>query len=224
MKIACLHTAASNITVFDAAVRQMGMDDVVLTHLVNPELLSRVEEAGGMIEEVASQTRAILRTLAQTADAVVLTCSTLGPIVNTMRYIDATPILRVDAALAEQTMNEGGKIVVLYASPTTIGPTKEIFAEAAQAAAISFEMRSVPEAWEYFKAGDQHGYFVRIAEAADTAYSDGATVVALAQASMAGAVAFIKSGTKPLTSPMAGLLAAVSRVGAGSRIKDQTVV
>ncbi len=222
MKIACLHTATSNIAVFDAAVRQIGMDDVVLTHEVKSQLLARVEQAGVLTAEIADEAREILRSLAQSADAVLLTCSTFGPLVDGMAQIGATPILRVDAALAEQTMKEGGKIVVLYASPTTIEPTKHIFSSAAKAAAISFEMKVVPEAWEYFKAGDQHGYFVRIAEAADEAYSNGASVVALAQASMAGAIAFIKSGTKPMTSPVAGLLAAVERIRPRMRDKDQT--
>jgi len=224
VKIACLHTAASNIAVFEAAVRQVGMDDIVLTHEVKSELLARVEQAGVLTPEIADEALAILHSLAQSADAVVLTCSTFGPLVDNMAQIGTTPILRVDAALAEQTVKEGGKIVVLYASPTTIGSTKHIFLSAAKAAAISFEMQVVPEAWDYFRAGDQHGYFVRIAEAADQAYSNGATVVALAQASMAGAIAFIKSGTKPMTSPAAGLLAAVERIHAKAQDKDQAPI
>ena len=68
-------------------------------------------------------------------------------------------------------------------------------------------MRIAPDAWAAFKAGDVPGYHRLVAEAADAVFAEGADVVALAQASMAGAAAVCKRGT-PLTSPAAGLAAA----------------
>jgi hypothetical protein len=48
-----------------------------------------------------------------------------------------------------------------------------------------------------------------VAEASDAAYAAGAKAVALAQASMTGAVAMAK-GPKPLASPPVGLAAALA--------------
>ncbi|RDK02161.1 hypothetical protein [Paraburkholderia lacunae] len=67
----------------------------------------------------------------------------------------------------------------------------------------------VDGAWSRFKAGDTAGYLSSVAAAVDAAYENGAHVVALAQASMAGASALVTRGEKPLTSPATGLAAAV---------------
>ena len=61
-----------------------------------------------------------------------------------------------------------------------------------------------------FRAGDQAGYLKAIAEAADHAYAEGACIVALAQASMAGAAPLVVKGPAPLSSPAAGLSAAIA--------------
>ena len=91
-----------------------------------------------------------------------------------------TPALRVDAALAAQAIAIGGKVVALCAVETTLEPTTQLFAEAARSSRTPYEVRLVPGAWALFKAGDRDGYFSAIADAADTAYRDGASIVALA--------------------------------------------
>lgn len=59
--------------------------------------------------------------------------------------------------------------------------------------------------WCRSKIGDQIGYLALIARAAESAYDDGASIVVLAQASMAGAAGLVKNGPRPLTSPSVGL-------------------
>ena len=77
----------------------------------------------------------------------------------------------------------------------------------------------VDAAWAAFRGGDTNGYFRLIADAADRAYAEGAAVVALAQASMAGAAVLTREGT-PLTSPAAGLAAMVALGGKHARKLD----
>ena len=211
MKIACLHTAESNIAVFEAAAREIGLPETVLAHAVRADLLANAEKAGGLTYDIARETASLLRSLGQKADAVVLTCSTLGPTVDELEGTIRIPTLRVDAALAEQAVQVGGRIAVLCAVETTLGPTARLFATAAAATQTPFEVRLVPGAWDLFKAGDRDGYLSAIAEAADAAYREGAAIVALAQASMAGAADLVKGGPRPLSSPAAGLAAAVER-------------
>jgi hypothetical protein len=93
---------------------------------------------------------------------------------------------------------------------TTIEPSRRIFAEAAERHGATLDVRLVPGAWAAFRGGDPARYHALVAEAADAAFAEGAAEVALAQASMTGAVALAK-GRKPLASPPVGLAAALAR-------------
>jgi hypothetical protein len=201
--IACLHTAAGNIAVFDAACPP----GATLTHTLREDLLKDAEAAGGLTEEIAQRTAAALEALATPGvDAVLLTCSTVGPGAAQARA--EIPVLRVDAALADAATRGGGKVVVLCAVETTVEPTRAIFAEAAARHGATLEVRLVPGAWAAFRAGDPARYHAIVAAAADAAFAEGADEVALAQASMTGAVARA-AGRKPLASPPVGLAAAL---------------
>lgn len=201
--IACLHTAGSNVAVFDAACPP----GVTLRHTVNEALLRDAEAAGGLTEAIAARTARALEALADGADAVLLTCSTVGPGVALARA--AVPVLRVDAALAEAATRGGGRVVVLCAVETTMEPSRKVFEEPAARHGATLEVRLVPGAWAAFRGGDVAGYHRLVAKAAEAAFAEGAAEVALAQASMAGAVAMAR-GRKPLASPPAGLAAAVA--------------
>ncbi len=207
VKIACLHTAESNIAVFETAAKDVGLAEGTLVHAVRPDLLAEAEKAGGPTQAIARETASVLKALSENADAVILTCSTLGPSVDALA--GTMPILRADAALARQAAAIGGRIVVLCAVETTLEPTTLLFEEEAGA---SCEVRLVPGAWARFKSGDRDGYLSAISEAVEAAYRDGASIVALAQASMAGAAALVRNGPKPLASPAAALTVAARLV------------
>ena len=214
IQIACLHTAASNVAVFDAALqtamRTAGLAGVVLRHTVRADILAAAEHAGQLTAAIAAQTVAALNDLCAGADAVLLTCSTLGPAAEAAAANAAIPILRVDAALAAEAVKGGGMIVVLCAVETTVAPTKRLFAAAAQATGAEVRVQLVPGAWAAFKAGQQERYLDMIARAAIEAKRLGAARVALAQASMAGACDLVAGDARPLNSPVAGLVAAAS--------------
>ena len=205
MRIACLHTAQSNVAVFDAALSELAVDQVVLRHAVRADLLADAERAGGLTPKIAERTGQALDLLSAGADVVLLTCSTLGPTVE--RFVGA-PVLRVDAALAHAAVRGGGTVVALVAVQTSLEPTRALFGSAAAAAGAKVEVRLVPGAWEAFKAGDSDGYLATIGAAARAALAGGADRVALAQASMAGAAK--QFGERVLTSPVAGLAAAIA--------------
>lgn len=202
MKIACLHTAESNVAVFDAAAGSLGIPPGVLHHEVRADLLAAAERSGGLHDGIAEATRQALLALAPGADAVLLTCSTLGPAVDPLAHAD-TPFLRTDAALAAAAASAaqgGGKIVALCAVETTLGPTARLFEQAAMATGATVEVQLVPDAWALFKAGKLESYLRTLAQAADSAYAHGASVVALAQASMGGAAGLVTAGERPLSS------------------------
>ncbi len=183
--VACLHTAESNIALFEAVKPA----SIILHHIARAELLREAEAAGGMTGPIATRTRDALAALS--GDAVLLTCSTLGPAAK-------PPAQRVDAALAEAATRQGGWVVVLVALQTTLAPTRAIFAEGAERQDATVEICMVPDAWAAFPAGDLARYHALVAAAAAAAFAEGAAQVALALASLAPAAALF-GARRPLT-------------------------
>jgi hypothetical protein len=218
MRIACLHTAESNIAVFAASCPDAA---VTLEHVVRADLLAAAEAAGRVTREIANEAADALLRLGETSDAVMLTCSTLGPVADSVAGSARVPVLRVDGALAAAAARTGKRIVALCAVATTVAPTSRLFESAAAANSSTVEIRLVGGAWDAFKAGRIERYHAMIAAAVDEAYRGGADVVALAQASMAGAAALCREG-KPLTSPAVGLAAALQ--AAGKPMPSRTLV
>ncbi len=175
MIISCLHTADSNVAVFENAARELGLSSANLRHTVRADLLRAAEEAGGLTEDITQQTAAVLSALAAKADAVLLTCSTLGPSVVRAGLGTAVPILRAVPALSSRF--------------------------------VSSRVRG-----RCSRREARDGYLAAIARAAEAAYGDGASIVALAQASMAGAADHVRNGPQPLSSPAAGLKSAVNMI------------
>ena len=202
--IACLHTADSNIAVFESARAALGWPEGRLIHHVRPDLLAAAEAAGGLTGGLAVATRAVLAELRTQAPVVLLTCSTLGPAVAGT----ALTFLRTDAALARAAVAEGGRVAVLCAVASTLAATGDLFRAAARSTGASIDLQLVEGAWDLFKAGRRDLYLQVVAQAADQARRDGAYTVALAQASMAGASELTRLAPQPLTSPLAGLTAA----------------
>lgn len=213
-RIACLHTADSNIQVFDAALQELDMKGVELRHSVRADLLAAAEQAGGLTPEIAERTAGVLRSLCEGADAVFLTCSTLGPAAEAAAMAASVPVVRVDDTFAREAVRGGGKVAVLCAVQTTMEPTRLLFEKEARATGAEVVMHFVPGAWDVFKAGDGCRYLSMIAAAADEAFQDGAAQVVLAQASMAGAAKRATSERAPLTSPTVGLAAAIEAAAA----------
>ncbi|MEP7452239.1 aspartate/glutamate racemase family protein [Phyllobacterium sp. SB3] len=209
MKIALLHTAESNIAGFEEAGVKIGLPAGTLVHTVRADLLHAAREAGKLTAIVAQETAASLQALTENADVVVLTCSTLGPSVEQVRA-SKVPVLRVDAALAERAVCNGGLVVALCALDTTVEPTTKLFEQAVSKTGAQVEVRLIPDIWHLLLAGDHAAYYAEIAKAADTAYEAGADIVALAQASMMGAAHLVTKGPRPLDSPSSGLMAAVA--------------
>ncbi|MGY4533936.1 hypothetical protein ACVW0Y_003072 [Pseudomonas sp. TE3786] len=220
MRIACLHTAESNVAVFNSAAKALGIGLNILLHEVRADLLEAVERSGGLTADVSNATQQALLSLAHHADAVLLTCSTLGPSIEGLAKSTSPKIMRADEALACAAVHAcsvGRKIVVLCAVETTVEPTSRLFMRAAQRSQALIDIRLVSGAWALFKSGDFRGYLAAVAKAVDHAYLDGATVVALGQASMSEAASLVTTGPSPFTSATEGLKASVE--AAASHVK-----
>jgi hypothetical protein len=213
VKIACLHTAESNIVIYEDAAKQLGLPADALYHHVRADLLFAAERAGGLTPDIRMETAAVLYHLAQGADAVVLNCSTLGPAAPLAAGASETAIVRADGVLAENAVKAGGKVIVLCTTETTIAPTTRLFEEAAKTTGAEIEVRLIDGAWVLFRAGEQEAYLALIADAAEVAYREGAKTVVFAQASMTGAAALLGNAhARPMSGPAAALEAAVTAI------------
>ena len=74
MRIACLHTAASNIEIFKKAAAALQLDAGDISHAVHGELLEAAEQQGGITPAIEKATLHIIRNLITEADAVLVTC------------------------------------------------------------------------------------------------------------------------------------------------------
>ncbi|PLR34651.1 glutamate racemase [Chimaeribacter californicus] len=200
MTVACLHTAASNIAVFDEAANSLAIAATRLSHIVMPHWLEEAEKSGGLTAEQRARLADFLRSLTPFFEAILITCSTLGPVAED--FPDGPcPVLRTDKMLTDALHRLPGKSVVLCAAPSTLAATTALFCPPGLAPEQHPEVRLIAGAWEAFKAGDHAHYLSRIAEAAQQAHQQGAENVALAQVSMTPAVRLFPPQRRPLTSP-----------------------
>lgn len=183
IRIACLHTAESNVAVLDDAAAAIGGPGMALSHVLRADLLEDMEAAGALTPAIRARGEKAIAALLADHDRVLITCSSIGALA------DGRLVQRVDGALAEEAVRRGRRVVVLCASPTTVGPTTDLFATAAAASGAEVDIRLIEGAWALFCRGAGAGYFRAIAHAAAGAIAGGADVVALAQVSMSGAVA-----------------------------------
>jgi hypothetical protein len=206
MMLGLLHTSPVHVATFDALVDEE-TPGVALVHVVREDLLARARDHGP--EAVAAQVAEAVRGLS--TDAVLCTCSTIGAVAE--RVDAGVPVLRVDRPMAAAAVESGGMVVVLAALESTLAPTLALLAEEAARAGTSpqIEASVVAGAWDQFEAGDTEGYVALVRAAVELVGTD-ATVVVLAQASMAPAADAARVGVPVLTSPRLGLRAAVDLV------------
>jgi Asp/Glu/hydantoin racemase len=149
------------------------------------------------------------------ADAVLVTCSSIGPAAEAARPLVGIPVLRVDEPMADAAIRLGRRIGVLATLRSALEPTTDLVRHRAAAAGIgiSLEARMVEGAFERLQSGDVNGHDSAIAQAlVDMAGS--ADVIVLAQASMARVLAGLDQAPVPvLSSPRFGVARAAETLG-----------
>jgi glutamate racemase len=153
------------------------------------------------------------------AEAVLVTCSSIGEAVEAAAASAGVPVLRVDepmareaariAADAGRAAGRPGRIAVLATLEATLGPTGRLIERTATGAEVSSTV--VAGAIEARESGDQARHDALVRDAAEQAAA-GADVVVLAQASMAAALAGTDLDAPVLTSPPGGVAALAASI------------
>lgn len=208
--IAFLHTSAVHPPSFDRLMAELAPGRVV-SHTVREDLLTLAQQRGTAHAPLAGQVKeALARAARGGAQVVVCTCSTIGALAEAADDPAGLRVTRIDRAMADAAVRDGGRVLLVAALQSTLQPTAELLQSSARRAGTSIEVENlwVPDAWPHFQAGRQADYAEAIVRAVAAAPRGGAIV--LAQASMAPAAERLaQMGLEALTSPRLGVEHAV---------------
>lgn len=208
-RLAIVHTVAALVPSFRELAAEL-MPDVETFDIVDETLLRDATAEGRVSLDTARRLFAHLAAAERHgADAILVTCSSMGATVDAARRFAGVPLVRVDQAMAEQAVSRGSRIGVLATLRSTLEPTgalvRRISAETTRQ--VEVRERVCEGAFEALRAGDadRHDELVRTGL---RELLDWADIIVLAQASMARVVETLDDGereTPILTSPRLGM-------------------
>lgn len=194
--LALIHTSPTLTPAFNAICGRE-LPDAHVFHMVDESLIQETIRAGSLqkqtIRRLVSQ---IASAEAAGADAVLVTCSSIGAGVRLAQQLFDIPVLRIDDAMAEAAVRQARTIGVLATLRTTMDPTTALLREKAAEAGRDVELIEClcEGAFSAVLTGDTVTHD-RMVHRALTDDLKGVDVIVLAQASMARAVATLAPGT-----------------------------
>lgn len=207
--LAMIHTVSGLIPLFDGLSQQYlprwqafnMLDESLLRSTIRDHSLSRLtmRRLTGMIWSAVDAG----------AEAIVVTCSSLGPAVDAALALCPVPLFRIDEGMACAAVSVGPRVGVLATLHTTLDPTSELIRRTAARMGRSCTLTAqVSEgAFQLLAEGDTAGHDAMVAKSLRD-LAPQVDVIVLAQASMARALAGAKDhlGALPvLTSPELGM-------------------
>src|ERR687895_457436 len=208
-RLAMIHTVAGLVPRFRELSAEL-LSGVETLAIVDETLLRDATRDGRVSLETARRLFAHLAAAeAHGADAVLVTCSSMGDAVDAARPFAGVPLVRVDQAMAEPAVERGDRIGVLATLWSTLQPTAALIERVAAESGRSVEVRTrlCDGAFEALRAGDdaRHDEIVRGGLRELLGWAE---VIVLAQASMARVVESVSDderSTPILSSPRLGI-------------------
>lgn len=176
MRIACLHTAAAHQNAFNEIFAHQAPEASVV-HVVREDLLAEAQVGG--LHAVTEEAMTALGALGQ-ADAVLCTCSTLGPLVDA---IQNRKYIRIDRPTMEAAVMHGRRPLLALCLESTRAACIELLEDVGPED-INPTVHMCDDAWPYFVEGNMDG-FADIIAGSVAQVVDGHDCVILGQASMA---------------------------------------
>jgi hypothetical protein len=216
VSVGLLHTVPALAPTFDGLI-DAAAPDLRRIHVADAWLLGTARRAGVTPAVQAAVVAHVQYLAAAGAQAVLVTCSSIGEAAEQAAEVVPVPVLRVDAPMATEAVRVAGagtgRVAVLATLESTLGPTGRLVERSAAGSPVTVRATIVPGAAERADAGDRAGADELIAGAV-RAVADAADVVVLAQASMAGAAAAAGVAVPVLTSPAGGVAALLEALNA----------
>lgn len=184
--IALVHTVESVATSFARELKNIIDEEIKIHNIWDDFLANNPNEIGEFTINNRNRLFNDIKSAEMTgADVIVITCSTLTPIVKMIRPFIKVPIVAIDDAMGEMAVMCGKKILVFATAESTIKPTKEKLMEEALRKNIEIIVEDLvcTPAFHALKAMEMDNHDNLIKEMAKDI--SGYDCIVLAQASMA---------------------------------------
>jgi len=202
-KLAFIHTSHVLIPVFSQAAKSI-LPGIEIFHMTDESLIKNTIQADRLTKQTTWRLVRMIESAHEGgADAVMVTCSSVGPAVEVARQVVDFPVFRVDEAMAEAAVSSGKRIGVAATLRTTLDPTLALLKATAhrEARAVQLIPRIAEGAFAAVLSGDTERHDRMVLDML-SGLKEEVDVVVLAQASMARVLPQLPAGGAPiLTSP-----------------------
>jgi Asp/Glu/hydantoin racemase len=226
-RVALIHTVGSLVSVFGDLASEL-LPDAETTNVVDEALLEEAIAAGDVPPATAERLeRHVAAALDEGADLVLVTCSSMGGVVDELRARHGWPVVRVDEAMVDAALVTGTRIGVIATLGSTLRPTVDLVHRRAREngrahGSVEIVTRLVDGAFASLKAGDleAHDDAVRTALRELLPQVD---AIVLAQASMSRVAGQLdpseRAGTPILASPRLGIERVARQLASGDDLR-----
>jgi Asp/Glu/hydantoin racemase len=193
--LALIHTSPTLTPMFSALCAEQ-MPETTIFHMVDESLIKDTIREGTLRRVTMRRLLAMIESANMSgADAVMVTCSSIGPGIAIAQKLFDFPVIRVDEAMAEAAVRDGRRIGVMATLRTTLEPTIALLREKAAEAGLQVEIVDslCDGAFDAVLEGDTATHD-RILSEALLNDMRGVDLVVLAQASMARVVKTMPEG------------------------------
>ena len=220
-KVGMVHSVPGLAPMFNDIAREI-MPGVEVIHLGDDGLLKEILATETHTPKMARRFATHANFAADSgAEVVMLTCSSLGPLVDMSQCLVDVPMLKVDEAMADEAVKLGKKIGIIATAHSTLKPTSDLVKQRAALAGKKVEIETAycEGAFPALQRGDAATHDKMVKEKlADL--QKRVDVIILAQASVARVVATIPDSEKKvpiLSSPRLGVQRLKERLDALSK-------
>lgn len=197
--LALIHTSPVLVPTFNDLAAKL-LDGIRVFHMVDESLIKNTIRSGRLEKGTMRRLLHHIEAAEQAgADAVLVTCSSIGPAVNASRPLFDMPVMRIDEPMARQAVRTGRRIGVLATLGTTLEPTVQLIRDTAVQMNEPVEVVSklCAGAFEAVVSGDTATHDRMVAEGLAELVKQ-VDVVVLAQASMARVIDQLPDDSVPV--------------------------
>src|SRR3954468_11277539 len=138
--LALIHTGTFLAPVFTKLCKEL-MPDVKVFNIVDESLINNTIAANHLTAATSRRVAHYLESAEEAgADAILVTCSSIGPAVEAARPFVNVPVLRVDQPMADTAVSTGRRIGVIATLSTTLAPTAQLIRARAAAQGREIEI------------------------------------------------------------------------------------
>lgn len=204
-KIAVVHTAAVTVAGLKPLFNAY-LPDYEICNFLDDSLLPQINQSNGITKAASARFEQLVQAaLMVKPEVVVSACSSVGRLLEDCSEWTSVPVFRIDEPMATLAVEQAETIAVAATLRSTIEPTCELLERKAKQLGKTINLKPilVEGAGALLAAGDTKAYEELIVSTLSKG-TEGASLLVLAQASMAGAAAGI-THLKVLSSPELGI-------------------